>query len=62
MVVRVGFEVHHVAYHCNRLANRKTGEEMYRVFVNGRFVKPPVRLEDEALVADFKARFSQQGT
>jgi len=42
MAVKVGLIKIKVNLHCKLLQNRKTGLKMYRVWLQGRFYKPPI--------------------
>lgn len=38
----VGLKTVRINLHCKLLQNRKTGLKMYRVWIQGRFFKPPL--------------------
>lgn len=42
MAAKVGLIKIKVNLHCKLLQNRKTGLKMYRVWLQGRFYKPPI--------------------
>lgn len=44
LCVGVGLKTIKINLHCKLLQNRKTGLKMYRVWIQGRFYKPPLDL------------------